>query len=382
MSVRPARSIALRFLAVLLIVALSSLFAASCTTKKETPKPKMKADTRKQLQSVINKQMQNFGTVGIVAGVWSPKGNWTTTAGNADETLGTPSKLNEQFHIDGITKTFTSTIILQLVDEGKLKLDDKLSKWFPKIPNAKNITIRQMLNMTSGIYSYTEYTGFSMVVLNSPETKWDEKMVTDIVLQHQPYNEPGKAWHFSDTNYYLLGEIIKKVSKKSLEEEFKICILDRIEFADTVFPTVPEQVGDYAHGYTFINAGRVDISGIDPSAYAAAGAVISNLDDLKTWSKALANGDIVSKKMHAEQLKTVPIPGQEKLNSKHGLGIISLDGYLGFSGTMPGYDSAMFYLPKEDTTIVVLVNKSTAEANEAFNTFISLAKIVTPDRFK
>ena len=133
------------------------------------------------------------------------EGTWKAALGTGDLASGTPMRLDDHFRIASITKTFTATVILQLVNEGKLRLDDPVAKYEPEVPNGGNVTIRELLNMTSGLYSYDEDKGFNETNDAEPGKVLDPKELLAIAFQHQPYFAPGKGYHYSNTNYILLG---------------------------------------------------------------------------------------------------------------------------------------------------------------------------------
>jgi len=138
----------------------------------------------------------------------------------------------------------------------------------------------------------------------------------------------------------------------------------------------------FSHGYSPLpGAGRTDVTLASPAVTWTAGAMVSNLRDLHVWTKALATGALLSPAMQAERLQWTAIPGGEPLDARYGLGILSLAGFLGHNGGIPGYSSIAMYLPEADATIVVLVNQSTLEGGPADFLFYQIGALLFPERF-
>jgi D-alanyl-D-alanine carboxypeptidase len=281
------------------------------------------------------------------------------------------------------TKTYTATVILQLAGEGRLSLDDHLDKYVTGIPNGDRVTVRQLLDMTSGIYSYSEDEDFGRVFDSEPLKVWSWQEIMDIVLRHQPDFEPGAGWHYSDTNYYLLGIIAEQVTGTPVEEEIQRRVMDRLGLKRTWFPTGPDMPGDYAHGYMpsadhDTSKALVEMTRIDPSAPWTGGAMVSTLEDLKTYARALAEGSLLTPAMQEERLRLVRVPDNVM---EYGLGIASVYGFLGHTGAINGFNSVIFHHPELGATIVVIANKSTNSSQEAVGIFLELGRLLFPDLF-
>ncbi|MCC7158041.1 MAG: beta-lactamase family protein, partial [Ignavibacteria bacterium] len=160
-----------------------------------------------------------------------------------------PMDLKMRFRIGSLTKTFTATVLLQLVDEKKLKLDESIERFFPDIPNAKSITVRMLGDMTSGLKNYSEGTDFNDMMLALPLKKWTPQELIDLSVRNGTYFEPGKGWHYSNTNTIMLGLIIEKLTGNTLANEIKVRIIDKLGMKETDFPAVPEISGFYPRGY-------------------------------------------------------------------------------------------------------------------------------------
>jgi D-alanyl-D-alanine carboxypeptidase len=349
-------------LAIALLLALVPLCAGSCGSSGGG-QPFSK-NIQNKLGKAVDATMAEFGVPGAIVGVWVPgKGEWLSVRGEADIKTGKKPKLSDHVRIGSISKTFTAVVILQLVDEGKLALDDKLDKFDldVTVPNSDRITIRNLLNMTSGLFDYTASEQFWADLYANPTKPWTPKQLVAITAAQPPKAEPGQGFDYCNTNYILLGLIIEKVTGRSVKEEITTRTIDKLGLKNTSFPLGPPMPDPFMHGYTATLAGPAamdvksltDISIQTPTGYWTAGAVISDLEDLKKWVKALADGTLVSARMHEEQVKfSAP-------NTEHyGLGINNAVFLVGHSGEVLGYNSNAYTQPGVDgATIVIFINR-------------------------
>ena len=279
-----------------------------------------------------------------------------------------PMDLKMRFRIGSLTKTFTTTVLLQLVDEGKLKLEDKLKKFFPVIPNSKNITIRMLGDMSSGLYNYSESKEVDDSMSSNPRKKWKPQELVDVAVRNPVYFEPGKGYHYANTNTVLIGMIIEKITGNTLGGEIKTRIIDKLRLSETEFPSDAEFTGFHPRGYNeddskFIEPLTDVTEKFDPSWAWAAGAVNSSLNDVKIYVKALAEGTLISKKMQAERLKwslNLPV-------LKYGFGIFRAgNDFYGHNGSYPGFHNVSVYSPKTGMTIIIMYNSQTNRDPDEF----------------
>jgi D-alanyl-D-alanine carboxypeptidase len=274
-----------------------------------------------------------------------------------------------RFRIGSLTKTFTITVLLQLVDQGLLKLDDPVSKFFPVtlIPGGDSITVRMLANMSSGLYNYSELAEFGAMMNQTPGRKWKPEELVDVAVKKEPYFKPGLGWHYSNTNTVLIGMIIEKLTVHSLEEEIKIRIIDKLGLKNTDFATVPDISGFHPEGYGEDDASFVypwvDVTAkYDPSWAWAAGAMISDIYDLKLYLKALAEGTLISPEMQKERLKW----SIDKDEFKYGLGIFQVGDFLGHNGSYPGYHNISVHSPKSNITVIIFFNSQSNRSPDDF----------------
>jgi len=347
------RAVTLFIVAILLC--FSALACVSCSSTSSISKSKQDS-----LQKTLDEQLAKYKVPGAIVGMWFPdQGTWVVGSGIGDKSTGAAPQTSDKVRIGSITKTFTATVVLQLVDEKKLSLDDKLSKYEPQVPGGDGITIRQLLNMTSGLFNYTDDQAFWAEFLQNRNEVWPPQKMVDIAVAHPAVFPPGQRYMYCNTNYVLLGMIIEKVTGSTVGKQITTRIIDKLGLKNTSFPTTNQMPSPYMHGYLAAtgqpndNANVQDFSIYNPSPFWAAGAMIGNLDDLKVWAEALATGQLVSKAMHDEQVKFAP-PN----TSGYGLGVMGAAARLvGHSGEVPGYNSSMYYFPASKSMSIVLINR-------------------------
>ena len=315
---------------------------------------------------------------GAVVGIWIPgRGSWVRAMGKSDLATGEEMRLDDKFRIGSNTKTFVVTILLQLVDEGKISLDDKLDKFNLglKVPYQNEITVRQLCNMTSGIPEFGENEELDEIFyVKNPLKEWTPEETVEAALVNPPTFPPGEGWYYSNTGYILLGMIIEKVTGNKIEKEIQERILKPLNLTNTSFPVnFPGLPCPYAHGYELDDKKDwQDVTVYSPSLLWAAGAMVSDMNDMKTWVKAYTTGTTNQEATQRERLRWVDT-GRGK-NLGFGLGIGNTNSWLGYTGGTRGYNTAAYYLPSKDATIIVFVNTTDYEKDK-----VSIANKIVHD---
>ncbi|TAJ09994.1 MAG: class A beta-lactamase-related serine hydrolase [Nitrospirae bacterium] len=383
------------------VTLLLTLTISGCASGDAIKAPKPPAtfspQQEAQLLKTVLDALEKGGIPGAVIGIWAPdQGTWVEAFGQASLAGHQSMAVDHKFRIGSITKTATATIVLQLAGDGVIDLDQDIEKYDKKydlkIPNAKEITIRQLLNHTSGLFSYTDDPALEAVSYANLLLYWTPQELIKYAVSHRDTAQPGKEHHYSNTGYALLGLIIEEETKHRLDEEMDRRIIQKLGLKHTSFPMLPNTTEPHANGYianadllrlSFNLRGNktaelVDVTAFNPSWAWAAGAMVSDVNDLKVYAKALGTGSLVGKKMQAEQLKMIPVvPGSDV---KYGLGLAEYKGWLGHRGEVPGYDISMYYSPELDATFVVCLNR-TPNSVQSDALLFSLAKIVYPKKF-
>jgi D-alanyl-D-alanine carboxypeptidase len=287
---------------------------------------------------------------GVVVGVWVPgEGEYVVARGKANLETGEEREVGDPFRVGSITKTFVATAVLQLVEEGELSKSDKLAEWYPGFPNAEKITIRHLLGMQSGIVDPG----------GDPEQYGSTEEVIEASARFgDAFMPPGQRTEYTNVNYVILGEIVGKVSGIDTEDQVARAILEPLGMKNTTFPSGDDLPGDL-RGYTYdFSTGRLeDTTSFNAAQAGGAGAMISNVSDLKTWAKAVCTGRLLDPETHRARLDAVPIQGLPDFVG-YGEGIMQIGAFCGHAGGVPGFDSIVLYLAEEDATIIVSVNRS------------------------
>src|SRR3954454_625489 len=317
-------------------VALATLAAATmAATASAAPDRPDRAKLQHALDAVVSS-----GAPGAIALVREGRRSVQLVSGY--ETLATkrPMRARDRFRVGSITKTFVATVVLQLAGEGTLTLDDTVERWLPGlVPGGADITIRQLLNHTSGLGDYADDT-FVRRVLDAPGRVWAPKELIAVGTSHPPPFGPGAGLAYSSTGYIALGLIVEKATGNQLSTELRRRIFAPLQLRSTSLDTSPRIAGRHAHGYTRYHGGRraVDISDIGQSFAWAAGAIVSNTHDLARFYRALLRGRLLRADLLAAMRTTVPAAEQ-----MWGLGIIETFHHCGHSwvhgGETLGYET-------------------------------------------
>ena len=201
----------------------------------------------------------------------------------------------DRFRVGSITKSFVATVLLQLVGERKLKMADSLEHWLPGlVPNGRSITVRELLQHTSGLYDYVNDSAFRTAVLANPLRVWTPRQLVRIAVSHGPLFRPGRRWSYSNTNYILAGLLVQAVTHHTVAAELRDRIFRPLALHQTSFPTGPTISGPHAHGYLFYGTPLVrDTAHVSPTGAWAAGAIISTVNDVAAFYNALLGGRLL-----------------------------------------------------------------------------------------
>ncbi len=286
----------------------------------------------------------------------------------------TPMKPTDRLLAGSVGKTFAAATALQLVKEGKIGLDDKIEKylgsepWFSRLPNARDITIRQLMNHTSGLVRYEFKEQFTKDLTANPEKFWKPAELVAYLLDEKAPFEAGKGWDYSDTNFIVLGMIIEKVTGKRFYDESNRRLIKPLKLTGTI-PQDGPRLDGVVQGYAGANNpfGGKDAMieqgkfVINPQFEWTGGGYASTAHDLARWAKMIYEGKAFSANLLPQVVEGVPAPmlGRE---SKYGLGVIirqtPVGVAYGHSGFFPGYMTDMMYFPDHKVAVAVQVNTS------------------------
>ena len=304
---------------------------------------------------------------GAAVAIVSPFGSWFGASGVANLENDTPLQPDDRFQIGSITKTFVATTVMQLVEEGKLNLEDTLTTWLPEsittdIPNAEEITLEQLLQHTSGVADYVDVL-FNQAATNPGVflTDWEPTELVDLIDDVEPLFAPGESWQYSNTNFILAGLIVEAATDNNIADEIRTRILEPLNLENTFFAEEEEIPGGYVSGYWDFNQdGTLDnITSANLSWTWATGAMVSNTKDLDTFARSLFKGELLGAETLDKMLDTTPAIDNNNYSS-YGLGVGTIESPNRFwyihRGQTLGYRSNMWYSPEDDFTYIELIN--------------------------
>ncbi|QDY80673.1 beta-lactamase family protein [Streptomyces qinzhouensis] len=343
--------------------------------------PELGASVAAELDDAVRKVLDETSVPGVTVGLWAPgKGSYVRSFGVADKATGAPMDSGLYTRIGSLTKTFTVTALLELVDEGKVGLDDPIGQYVSGVPNGDTITLRRLAGMRSGLFNYSEDPDFFKALTSDPERPFTPRELLGYSFKHPVLFPPGERFDYSNTNLILLGLVVEKAGGAPLGRSVQDKVLDPAGLDRTLFPVGAEFPSPHAHGYTDQTAsGKVeDATDWNPSWGWAAGAMISDLEDLRSWARTLATGTLLTPETQAQRLDFADtgFPG-----TGYGLGVFTSNGWIGHNGSLPGYETVAVYLPEAQATMVIVLNTDIvhdgAEPSTLFATAVT--EIVSPD---
>jgi D-alanyl-D-alanine carboxypeptidase len=310
-------------------------------------------------QQILQLDQQQAGYPGEVLGVWQQgNGGFVGTAGVSNLITDAPISTADHWRIGSVTKTFTATVILQLVQRGELRLSDHIDRFLKGIPGGRHVTVKRLLNQTSGFPDISNK--LSNEVFADPHRQWNvRKLVVGSLRQQPRVCAPGACWHYSNVNYLTLGMIAAKAGGMRVRDLLERGVFDRLGLRHTsLMPSRPIPA-PAAHGYQF-NAADVaqDTTGWNFSWAWTAGGLTSTLHDLRRYCPAMATGHgLLDRRMERKRLDFVDISQDiQTPGAGYGLGIFALPTaagtFLGHDGGVPGFDTVCVYAPQSRTTIV------------------------------
>jgi D-alanyl-D-alanine carboxypeptidase len=358
----------------------------------DKPAATLDADTQAKIKHVVDSISAARGCPGTIVAVKSGNKELFEYAWGMQDTenkIAMTSNLN--FRIGSVTKTFTATVVLQLIEEGKLKFEDIMNTFaiegidWAKVPYSDQITIAQLINMTSGLYNYTD-AGLTELISQDPLAHYTAVQTVQYIYEEEAIHKPGESLNYTNTGYQILGLIVEKVTGNTIGAEITSRIIDKYGLSNTKYPEgtdvlIPEP---FCHGYWYdpIKKEVRDLTMQDVAVAGAAGALISNIYDLNKWMELLANGTLLTNETQEKRKTWLPMGFN---NADYGYGLMNIKGFLGHAGNISGYSNFSMRNPDEDLTIIAFVNTEDSRPGHAgteFLLFQAIAKIFVPDVMK
>lgn len=310
--------------------------------------------THRQLQTLLDSMVIEAGHPGMVMWIDAPELHFAGASGYADKENGVLMKTDDAFRIASLTKLFTATVVLQLAEENLLDLDDTLDMWGFDFDT--DITVRHLLNHTSGITNYTDSDILATLEFNDVYREWFPENILALIEDEPTQFAPGDDWRYSNTNYIMLGMIIEMASGAPLATNFRDRIIDPLSLTSTYLAEMEPPTSELVRGKSFF----FEADHYHASMVWAAGGLVSNAPDLITFARALFNGELFDEEATLAQMLTFEMTPQEPQYDGYGLGVemanTPIGRYWGHDGGIAGFAANLMYFEEHDMVIVALTN--------------------------
>lgn len=305
-------------------------------------------------------------TPGAIAYVSIGDQEWTSALGVSDVATQAPVDPAGHGRIGSITKPIVASAVLVLIDQGKLSLDDPLEKFITGIANGEQITVRQLLSMSSGVWNYTTDQQLVDTFATAPMTPWTIDQTIDLIRAQPADFAPGEKVAYCDSNYVLLGRIAEIVTGQPVSDVVRTLVTEPLGLTGTRVPADDQPgVPDPSIGsYQPVGGQPATIPDLNPTFAWTAGAATSTVADLARFAREVTDGSLLSPELQAQRLTTTTFTGTP-LNVGYGLGVLNMNDLIGHNGDITGGGGTMLRLPAQDATFVVLVNLSTDSENSS-----------------
>lgn len=325
------------------------LLSATNVVAQSDPRPQ-------QLRALLDRMVTEEGHPGMVLWVDAPDLHFAGASGYADPENHILLETDDAFRVASVTKLFTAAVILQLMEEHRLQLDDTLDQWGIDLPDAEDITIRQLLNHTSGITSYTDTQILATLEFGDVYRQWQPEEILSLIADEPAQFAPGQFWQYSNTNYIILGMVIETATGKSLASNFRERIIGPLELTSTYLSDMEPPTAELVRGKSFF----FDADRYHASMVWAAGGLVSTAPNLITFARALFHGELFTEPDTLDQMLTFELTPQEPQFDGYGLGVemanTPLGRYWGHDGGIAGFAANLMYFEKHDMVIVALTN--------------------------
>ena len=303
--------------------------------------------------------------------------SWTGTTGLANVATRRPVTARTAFAAGSISKTFTGALIMALVEDGKVSLDASVKAYLPRLIINPAITVRQLLDHTSGLDDFFSHAAIDTALLAHPSRVWSAANSLRYVAR--PYFKPGTGWHYSNTNYLILGMLAEAVGRAPLAVQLRQRFFDPLGLDHTFYQSVERPRGPLAHGYRFRGSDPT-LKGVDVSdgtavipftsvvtASGGAGSIATTASDLARWARAMYGGAVLRPETLTTMVDDALVTTALKSTVPYGLGVqvVTIDSRpaMGHSGRLLGFRSVMRWLPDEGIAVAVMTNQSRTDPN-------------------
>ncbi len=335
-----------------------------------------------KIDAIVRKAMPRLKLKAVLAGV-AVDGKSVSLKAWGYSMTGVPATPDMHFRNGSVAIAYLGTVLLQLQDKGVLSLDDSLAKWFPQYPNADKVTLKMLINGTSGYADYVTGEAFIKKLYADPFQHWTPDELINIGLRRGMICDPGTCWSYAHTNFVILGKVLEKATGRPLSELIRKGVLDPLSLKNTRSEQTAQIQEPVLHAFD-VERGKYEESTYwDPSWTLAEGAVqTSDIADILASASAIGEGTLLSPASHRLQLSPLTAklkPWSEK--TYYGLGVFVINGWVVQNPSFAGYAATMAYLPARKLAIAVSVtvnDGASLEGNLSTNVLKQIAAYLAP----
>lgn len=366
----------------------ASAVLAGCTQPSSTPSHAQASVTlpnadASAIKTAVTDAMKLAGASGAIVGVWAPwAGQYTAGLGTTAIKGSEPVTVDMAWRVGSVTKPMTCTVLLSLVQQGRVALDDPVTKYLPRLVGVDGLTLGQLCQNTSGLGDYAA--ALAPQLTDNPLRTYVPLELVSNGMGQPRAGDPGGQWSYSNAGYILLGMALQAATGQDWPSLYRDEVFGPLGMGSSSLPTSSTIPGSPLHGYaTSLDAvsgtptcGTVlDDTRLDPSATWTAGGVVSTLGDLKAFSESFAAASLVKGTVQKAAWETVPMGSDVASWQRYGMGGVQLGPMRGHDGSVPGFITAMYTDPVSGLTVVVMLNNSTSGAAYAQALAMELSSI-------
>jgi len=369
--------------ALALFVAVPPSVGKAQSTEGPSKNPQDLLQHKEAIQKLVKETMMEKDLKAVILGV--NVGNERVLTIAAGESMaGVPAAADMQVRLGAIAIPYLASVLLQLEQEGVLSLNDPLAKYLPELPLAKEVSLKMLINCTSGYPDYVTYDKFLKAFYADVFRTWSAQELIDIAFEQPMHFKPGEGWSYAHTNFVILGEVIKKATGHPLTAQIQERIIAPFGLSNTFNPPTPAIPQPVLHAYTRERGVYEEGTFWNPSWTLPEGAIMTaNLEDILISARAIGTGRQLSEKSFARMVApdTAGIkPWSE--DTFFGLGVVVNNGWIAQNPSFHGFAGFMGYLPDKDLSVAIFTTKkenAEIDPNESVTIFQRLSEVLTPE---
>ena len=333
------------------------------------------------MRSIVETLAKKSGARAVVFGMWIGDREVLTFAYGESMTT-VPATTDMHYRIGGIAETFMSTLLLMLVEQGRINMDDTIARWFPNLLGADKVTVRMLVSNRAGYLDYVRDPAFLKLQAAEPfRTFTDDELIAYSVRGGKMNFAPGTSWAYSHTDNVILGQVIQRATGESMKALYDKHLFGPLGMKDTQYPLDQNIQAPVLHAFTSDRKVYEDCTYWNPFWGSSPGLPTSNIHDLGKWGPVFGTGRLISKAHFEEQMGPASVgKGGNRANLYFAYGFIFANGWLAQNPSINGYSGGFGYNMAHGVTIVVEATKGKTAKSDAiaFEILREVTKYVTP----